>query len=138
MPSAKVRNANHRRRSRRRTRPYKFRTQTRRRTRNQKFQNQKRIRLASLFRAFCLSRNEPKKTCLALECPVCFELFNERKLCPRVLLCGHTFCSSCLLLLLADDSVTCPTCRQTTAAATGVAGLSKNFALLGVSPAEAP
>eukprot|EP00808_Paulinella_micropora_P007009 g31556.t1 len=31
----------------------------------------------------------------SLECSICFERFDDEKLCPRLLCCGHSFCSGC-------------------------------------------
>ncbi|GAB6022411.1 E3 ubiquitin-protein ligase trim23 [Chamberlinius hualienensis] len=68
-----------------------------------------------------------------LECRVCEDVyaFHGDKV-PRLLLCGHTLCHSCLLHLpLHDDSILCPFDRQPTPYGdAGVWGLKKNFALL--------
>ena len=67
-----------------------------------------------------------------LECPICCEQFNESDRCPRMLSCGHTFCSSCLERLLHGNTIDCPTCKTTVNVTSGVAGLVKNFALLSI------
>ena len=66
------------------------------------------------------------------ECPVCCESFDGQDVSPRMLSCGHSFCTSCLERLLAtDDKITCPTCRvEVKVPQAGVAGLPKNWALL--------
>ena len=35
-----------------------------------------------------------------IECNICMEQFNEKEKLPRVLRCGHTFCSFCLKELI--------------------------------------
>ena len=64
------------------------------------------------------------------ECSICFEHYNDESKCPRLLSCGHSFCSSCLERLLHGNTIDCPTCRNPGAVPTGVEGLLKNFALL--------
>ena len=45
-----------------------------------------------------------------LECKICFRIYNDvRK--PIILLCGHTFCSLCVLALSPEEGF-CPTCRK--------------------------
>ena len=69
-----------------------------------------------------------------LECPVCCEIYDDQSLCPRILSCGHSFCTSCLQhLLRLGDKFRCPTCRvKVNVSPAGVAGLPKNYALLSV------
>ena len=69
-----------------------------------------------------------------LDCSVCFEPFDDQNICPRILSCGHTFCTGCLERVLpADDKIPCPTCRvEVNVPQAGVAGLPKNFALLNI------
>ena len=64
------------------------------------------------------------------ECSICFEHYNDQSKCPRLLSCGHSFCSSCLERLLHGNTIDCPTCRNPGAIPTGMEGLLKNFALL--------
>ena len=64
------------------------------------------------------------------ECPICREFYDHQDLCPRLLICGHTFCTSCLEKLVKNNSISCPDCRKKTSVPTGVAGLTKNYALL--------
>ncbi|XP_042859661.1 uncharacterized protein LOC122245748 isoform X2 [Penaeus japonicus] len=52
------------------------------------------------------------------ECQVCLEIYNDRAKRPRVLPCGHTFCSLCIGDLLRDGSVLCPNCRAKHSAST--------------------
>ncbi|CAH3170574.1 unnamed protein product [Porites evermanni] len=66
------------------------------------------------------------------ECSICFEHYNDQSKCPRLLSCGHSFCSSCLERLLHGNTIDCPTCRNLGAVPTGVEGLLKNFALLDI------
>ena len=64
------------------------------------------------------------------ECSICLEGYNDKAKFPRMLSCGHSFCSSCLERLLYGNTIRCPTCRSLIVVPTGVAGLSKNFDLL--------
>ena len=73
----------------------------------------------------------------APECSICLEDYNDEGKCPRLLSCGHSFCSSCLERLLHGNSIDCPKCRHVVAVPTGVQGLLKNFALLDIVK-EAP
>ena len=69
-----------------------------------------------------------------LECLVCCDIYDDQNLCPRMLSCGHSFCTSCLQrLLTVDEKIPCPTCRvEVNVSQDGVAGLPKNFALLSI------
>ena len=69
-----------------------------------------------------------------VECQVCREVYDYQDLCPRMLKCGHSFCTRCLWqLLTANDKIPCPTCRvEVNVPQAGVAGLPKNFALLSI------
>ena len=66
------------------------------------------------------------------ECSICLEGYNDKDKCPRMLSCGHSFCSSCLERFLHGNTIRCPTCRNPIAVPTGVTGLSINFALLNI------
>ena len=66
------------------------------------------------------------------ECSICFERFNDENKCPRLLSCGHSFCSCCLERLLRSNTIDCPQCRNPVVVPSGVHGLSKNFALLDI------
>ena len=50
---------------------------------------------------------------MAMECGVCFELFENEGTtkCPKLLPCSHTFCVSCLTQLEEDGAIKCPNCR---------------------------
>ena len=75
------------------------------------------------------------------DCSICFERFDDQNLCPRLLSCGHSFCSGCLEKLLHGNSINCPTCRIAVSVPAGVTGLTKNFALLSIvnaTPQQAP
>ena len=60
----------------------------------------------------------------------CYEIYDDQNFLPRLLSCGHTFCSSCLENLLKNNSISCPECRTTASVPVGVVGLTKNYALL--------
>ena len=64
------------------------------------------------------------------DCFICTEHYHHENLFPRLLSCGHTFCSNCLEKLLKNKSITCPDCRKTTSVPTGVTGLTKNYEIL--------
>ena len=52
------------------------------------------------------------------ECSVCLESMDTKD--PRLLTCGHPFCSPCIQKLAANDSITCPICREETKLPNGV------------------
>ena len=66
------------------------------------------------------------------ECPICCESYNDRNKCPRMLSCGHSFCSSCLQALLHGNTINCPICRNPSVVPSGIQRLLKNFALLDI------
>ena len=72
------------------------------------------------------------------ECSICYEHYNDQSKCPRLLSCGHSFCSRCLERLLRGITIDCPKCRNPVAVPSGVHGLSKNFALLDIVNETAP
>ena len=46
-----------------------------------------------------------------LECGICLEKYNKKEKLPRILLCGHTFCTSCLGKIkqkCSDNKIKCP------------------------------
>ena len=66
----------------------------------------------------------------SLDCSLCCERLNEAERCPRLLTCGHSFCSECLASLPQEE---CPNCRKPfKLESSGVSNLPKNFALLDV------
>ena len=72
------------------------------------------------------------------ECTICFERYNDENKCPRMLSCGHSFCSSCLERLLRGNTIDCPKCRNTFVVPSGVHSLPTNFALLDIVNETAP
>ena len=47
-----------------------------------------------------------------LNCPVCFEEFEEDgDRVPRLLPCSHTLCHTCMDQCIRDNRLECPTCR---------------------------
>ena len=73
-----------------------------------------------------------------LGCSICIEGYNDKEKCPRMLSCGHSFCSRCLERLLRGNTIDCPKCRNPVAVPSGVHGLLKNFALLDMVNETAP
>ena len=70
-----------------------------------------------------------------LHCSVCLEYFHNRS--PRILNCHHSFCQSCLICLLRDGAISCPTCRTTTEVEDdNINNLPINFLLLQVLERE--
>lgn len=60
-----------------------------------------------------VSSSTSKSTSSLVECPVCYEGYDDRKHQPRELPCGHTICISDLVSLLNSPVPTkCPECRQ--------------------------
>jgi len=60
-------------------------------------------------------------TSKSLECPICFDQFAgdvkgaSADLQPRILRCGHTFCTGCLKRIVPrQGSIRCPKCHQLT------------------------
>ena len=47
-----------------------------------------------------------------LSCDVCKELFNSSMRTPRVLKCGHSFCSLCLSSIIQQARRNCPVCQR--------------------------
>ena len=72
------------------------------------------------------------------ECSICFDCYKDQSKCPRMLSCGHSFCSCCLEGLLRNNTIGCPKCRNPVAVPSGVHGLLKNFALLDIVNETAP
>lgn len=47
------------------------------------------------------------------ECPICFVIYhNDEDRKPRILNCGHTFCTKCLHNTREDNVINCPVCRK--------------------------
>ena len=40
-----------------------------------------------------------------LECAICMEKYNTTNKIPRILTCGHTFCSSCLEIICERSGI---------------------------------
>nr|XP_045610764.1 E3 ubiquitin-protein ligase RNF168-like [Procambarus clarkii] len=57
-----------------------------------------------------LADNKPE------ECSVCFNDYDENRLRPRTLPCGHTFCCQCIDNAIKNGKLTCPSCRAEHAA----------------------
>ena len=64
-------------------------------------------------------------------CDVCLENMTERN--PKVLSCLHNFCTECLIKVMKEGTIECPTCRSKTIVPNGdVTELQVNFMLLKV------
>ena len=60
------------------------------------------------------------------ECSVCLDSMLSKE--PRLLTCGHTFCTPCIKELAAKEPLTCPKCRKVTVITDGgIQQLPKNF-----------
>lgn len=65
---------------------------------------------------------------MEVNCPICFDPYNDKEKIPRILTCGHTFCQHCLMDLRTSNILTCPTCRSYFSP--DVKQLIKNFTIL--------
>ena len=45
-----------------------------------------------------------------ISCPICLEKYKH----PRILKCGHSFCTTCLHLINLNKEIVCPLCRKIT------------------------
>lgn len=74
----------------------------------------------------------------APECPVCLTQYNFHKQYPRVLPCGHSLCTSCLLVLkdefpTAEKVLKCPECNLSFKLDSGrIESLPRNIELMRV------
>ena len=68
------------------------------------------------------------------ECPVCIEPLIDKQ--PRLLHCGHTFCTPCLHKIKERDNIFCPKCRRKTPIPSGIEGLAKNTDLAKIKEHE--
>lgn len=64
-------------------------------------------------------------------CQVCFSCYDSEAKRPRILPCGHTFCSQCLLNITErnDGLIACPLCKRETKV-TDISQLLTNFSIL--------
>tara|TARA_E500000178_G_scaffold92332_1_gene91360 strand:- start:191 stop:682 length:492 start_codon:yes stop_codon:yes gene_type:complete len=58
----------------------------------------------------CLYIHDKKNMEDTLTCPICLEIYKH----PRNLLCGHSFCTTCLFMIKVNNSIICPICRNPT------------------------
>ena len=71
---------------------------------------------------------EEVDSCDIFECPVCMEFLIDKQ--PRLLHCGHTFCTPCLKQMAKRKVyIVCPKCRSKTTFSHGVESLAKNIDL---------
>lgn len=64
-----------------------------------------------------------------VECPICYQEYNQHNKCPRMLECLHVFCTECLQRIQlypsepsdpsSPPAITCPLCRHLTPLQTG-------------------
>ena len=65
-----------------------------------------------------------------LSCTICFHIFDE----PRILNCGHSFCTKCLEKLVHRNQRQCPDCRsQFPDESSGAHDFPQNYSLKKVS-----
>ncbi|XP_049611472.1 nuclear factor 7, brain [Syngnathus scovelli] len=65
-----------------------------------------------------------------LTCSICLEIFTD----PVTLLCGHSFCRTCLTAFLDNEEEhLCPQCRTSVPSVEEVTGLCTNFVLLSLA-----
>ena len=61
-----------------------------------------------------------------LECPICLSQYQT----PKVLPCQHTFCQACMIGLLDDAKIKCPSCRRKhDVPASGIQGFPPNVTI---------
>ncbi|XP_037776336.1 E3 ubiquitin-protein ligase TRIM7-like [Penaeus monodon] len=68
-------------------------------------------------------------------CQVCFTCYDSEAKRPKILPCGHTFCSQCLLNITERNygSIVCPLCKRKTVV-TDLSQLTTNFSILDLTP----
>ena len=73
-------------------------------------------------------------TSLVTECSVCLESMLSKE--PRILTCGHTFCTPCIRKLVSKNPFTCPECRaESIIPKGGVEQIPKNIKFITVCQA---
>ena len=73
-------------------------------------------------------------TSLVTECSVCLESMLSKE--PRILTCGHTFCTPCIRKLISKNPFTCPECRsESIIPKGGVEQMPKNLNFISVCQA---
>ena len=65
-----------------------------------------------------------------MDCPSCYEFFDDKDRVPRNLNCGHTFCEQCLIKIEQQRLTVCPICRASIAKPFRPKKLPKNFIAL--------
>jgi len=69
-----------------------------------------------------------------MECPNCYEVYDDKERIPRNLPCGHTYCEPCLnQIYQIKKKLECPVCRLEVDASIKANNLSKNFVAIEVS-----
>ncbi|XP_045583189.1 uncharacterized protein [Procambarus clarkii] len=67
-----------------------------------------------------------------MDCRVCKKCFNSEDRFPRMLTCGHSFCTSCMIKLPRDKPLFCPVCQKEETKYRSVDDVPKNLSLLTV------
>ena len=63
-----------------------------------------------------------------MECPSCFELYDDKERIPRNITCGHTYCQDCLNKFFHEKKrIECPCCRLKLEISIKPKDLSKNY-----------
>ena len=60
------------------------------------------------------------------ECPTCLEAYDSGTRFPRILPCGHTYCTACLDHMVVEGAIVCPSDRRSVVVGS-VGDLPKNF-----------
>ena len=64
-------------------------------------------------------------------CSICYNHYNNSKLPTILTSCGHTFCNDCLNMLISDNSISCPECKQITSVnSNNINSLPRNRSLI--------
>jgi len=69
-----------------------------------------------------------------MECPNCYEVYDDKDKIPRNLPCGHTYCEPCLVQIYQiKKKLECPVCRLEVDPSIKANNLSKNYVAIEVS-----
>lgn len=66
-----------------------------------------------------------------MECPMCYDIYDEGQKVPRNLHCGHTYCEECLINSIKNKGrLECPICRLRHESWVKPSELTKNYVAL--------